>query len=117
MTLRLNNHRRVFLAATAAAALLVTAGPAAAQAAWPTKPVRIVVPFAPGGTTDILARAVAPELSKAFGQQFIVDNRAGAGGNVGAEIVARAPERRLHAADGHGRHARHQPGAVPQAAL
>ena len=53
--------------------------------------MRIVVPFAPGGTTDILARAVAPELSKAFGQQFIVDNRAGAGGNVGAEIVARAP--------------------------
>ena len=62
-----------------------------AQGAWPTKPVRIVVPFAPGGTTDILARAVAPELSKAFGQQFIVDNRAGAGGNVGAEIVAKAP--------------------------
>jgi tripartite-type tricarboxylate transporter receptor subunit TctC len=49
-----------------------------------------VVPFAAGGTTDILARAIAPELSKAFGQQFIVDNRAGAGGNVGAEIVARS---------------------------
>jgi tripartite-type tricarboxylate transporter receptor subunit TctC len=62
--------------------------PAFAQAAWPTKPVRIVVPFAAGGTTDILARAIAPELSRAFGQQFIVDNRAGAGGNVGAEIVA-----------------------------
>ena len=58
---------------------------------WPTKPVRIVVPFAPGGTTDILARAMAPELSKAFGQQFIVDNRAGAGGNVGADIVAKSP--------------------------
>jgi tripartite-type tricarboxylate transporter receptor subunit TctC len=64
--------------------------PASAQGSWPTKPVRIVVPFAAGGTTDILARAVAPELSKAFGQQFIVDNRAGAGGNVGAEIVARS---------------------------
>ncbi|WP_444815051.1 Bug family tripartite tricarboxylate transporter substrate binding protein [Variovorax brevis] len=87
----LKNHRRAWLAATAAAALLVMAGPVAAQSTWPTKPVRIVVPFAPGGTTDILARAVAPELSKAFGQQFIVDNRAGAGGNVGAEIVARAP--------------------------
>ncbi len=64
--------------------------PSWAQGSWPTKPVRIVVPFAAGGTTDILARAVAPELSKAFGQQFIVDNRAGAGGNVGAEIVARS---------------------------
>jgi tripartite-type tricarboxylate transporter receptor subunit TctC len=82
--------RRGALAA-AAATLLLAAGPAGAQGAWPNKPVRIVVPFAAGGTTDILARAVAPELSKAFGQQFIVDNRAGAGGNVGAEIVARAP--------------------------
>lgn len=58
---------------------------------WPTKPVRIVVPFAPGGTTDILARALVPDLSAAFGQPFIVDNRAGAGGNVGADIVAKAP--------------------------
>ena len=65
--------------------------PASAQGSWPTKPVRIVVPFAAGGTTDILARAVAPELSRAFGQQFIVDNRAGAGGNVGAEMVAKSP--------------------------
>lgn len=84
-------RRRTALTLTAMAALALVAGTAAAQGAWPTKPVRIVVPFAPGGTTDILARAVAPELSKAFGQQFIVDNRAGAGGNVGAEIVARAP--------------------------
>ena len=58
---------------------------------WPSKPVRIVVPFTPGGTTDILARAIAPELSKAFGQSFIVDTKGGAGGNLGAEIVARAP--------------------------
>jgi tripartite-type tricarboxylate transporter receptor subunit TctC len=80
--------RRTLLAA---AALALAAGPLWAQANWPTKPVKIVVPFAPGGTTDILARAVAPELSKAFGQQFIVENRAGAGGNVGAEAVAKAP--------------------------
>ncbi|SEA70357.1 tripartite tricarboxylate transporter substrate binding protein [Variovorax sp. YR216] len=84
-------RRRTALNLVAWAALTVVAGSAAAQSSWPTKPVRIVVPFAPGGTTDILARAVAPELSKAFGQQFIVDNRAGAGGNVGAEIVARSP--------------------------
>lgn len=61
------------------------------QPAWPTKPVKIVVPFAPGGTTDLLARAMAPELSKAFGQSFIVENKAGAGGNVGADAVAKAP--------------------------
>jgi tripartite-type tricarboxylate transporter receptor subunit TctC len=65
--------------------------PAAAQASWPTHPVKIIVPFPAAGTTDILARAIAPELSKAFGQQFVVDNRAGAGGNVGSEIVAHSP--------------------------
>ncbi|MDB5945082.1 MAG: tctC [Ramlibacter sp.] len=82
--------RRAALA-LASCILGLAALPVAAQSNWPTKPVRIVVPFAAGGTTDILARAVAPELSKAFGQQFIVDNRAGAGGNVGAELVARSP--------------------------
>ena len=83
--------RRTVLGQCVAAALALAWLPVTAQTAWPNKPVRIVVPFAPGGTTDILARAVAPELSRAFGQQFVVDNRAGAGGNVGADIVAKAP--------------------------
>ncbi|WP_296358440.1 tripartite tricarboxylate transporter substrate binding protein [Ramlibacter sp.] len=77
------------MAALASAALGVSAG-VQAQAAWPAKPVRIIVPFAPGGTTDILARALAPELTKAFGQSFIVENRAGAGGNIGADLVAKS---------------------------
>ncbi|MDP1739600.1 tripartite tricarboxylate transporter substrate binding protein [Polaromonas sp.] len=83
--------RRRLLCAIGLATITLAGLPAAAQSSWPTKPVRIVVPFAPGGTTDILARAVAPELSKAFGQQFVVDNRAGAGGNVGADLVAKSP--------------------------
>ncbi|MGJ7545487.1 Bug family tripartite tricarboxylate transporter substrate binding protein [Variovorax sp. LT1R16] len=85
------SNRRTALVAAVATALAVIAAPAWAQGAWPNKPVRIVVPFAAGGTTDILARAMAPELSKAFGQPFIVDNRGGAGGNVGTDMVAKAP--------------------------
>jgi tripartite-type tricarboxylate transporter receptor subunit TctC len=81
-------NRRRLLTGSAAALL---AQPAFAQQAWPGKPVRIVVPFAAGGTTDILARAIAPELQRAFGQPFVVDNKPGAGGNNGAAEVAKAP--------------------------
>ncbi len=63
---------------------------AVAHAKWPDKPVRVVVPFPAGGSTDIVARLVTPRLTEEYGQQFIVDNRGGAGGTIGSEIAARA---------------------------
>ncbi len=74
--------------ALAAASLLVM--PTALAQAWPTKPIRLVVPYPPGGNVDVAARIVAPGLEKALGQTVIVENRAGAGGMIAAEHVARS---------------------------
>ena len=75
----------------AIAAALMVAGGAAAQPAFPAKPIRFVVPFPAGGPLDITARAIGQELNRSLGQPVIVDNRPGAGGNIGADVVAKSP--------------------------
>src|ERR1700752_353532 len=72
---------------TAALATFLAAAPASAQD-WPTKPVRIIVPFGAGGTGDALARIVAEQLSASLKQQFVVENRTGAGGMIGVQALA-----------------------------
>jgi len=71
--------------------LALIASHAALAQTWPARPVRVVVPFPPGGGTDIVARAVTPKMAEILGQPFVIDNRAGAGGNIGAEMVAKSP--------------------------
>ena len=83
-------HRRAWLAAAGAVALLPRAG--FGQAAWPSKPIRFVVPFAPGGSSEIVARTTAVELSKLLGQSVYVDNKPGGAGNVAMAEVARADD-------------------------
>jgi tripartite-type tricarboxylate transporter receptor subunit TctC len=82
-------RRTILLALAASAFLRDGVTPAAAQS-WPTRPVTMVVPFAPGGGVDALARSITPKLGAAMGHTWVVDNRSGASGNLGAEIVARA---------------------------
>ena len=82
--------RRRALCALAFSGLALLAGPAAAQDAWPNKPVRLIVTFPPGGLLDIVSRMLAPKLSETFGQQFVVENRPGANGNIGGELAAKS---------------------------
>ena len=72
-------------------AAAVFASSAIAQQPYPAKSIRLIVPYAPGGGVDIIARATAQELAKRVGQQIIVDNRTGGGGNVGSDLVAKSP--------------------------
>ena len=67
------------------------AASASAGQAWPTKPIRLIVNFPPGGTTDLMARAFSPKLAETLGQPVIIDNRGGAAGNIGLEVAAKAP--------------------------
>jgi tripartite-type tricarboxylate transporter receptor subunit TctC len=80
---------RLALCLIAAAAAFAFASPAWAQA-WPVRPIRLVVGFPPGGATDLVARAFAPRLGEALGQSIVIDNRPGAGGNIGLEMVAKS---------------------------
>lgn len=89
-----NKHVRQGRIALTVAAGVLAAGAAAAQG-FPNRPIRLISPYPPGGANDLLARIIAPRLGESLGQQVVVENRAGATGNIGAELVARAP------ADGH----------------
>ena len=81
--------RRVLIALACVAPLWPTLSEAAQS--YPTRPVRMIVPFAPGGASDFVARIIAPKLTEVLGEQVVIDNRTGASGNIGVEIAARAP--------------------------
>ena len=105
-------HRRILLVSVAA--LLAAASTGAGAQAYPSKPVRLIVPFAAGGTTDIVARVVSEKINAHLGQTMIVDNKAGGGGSVGATESGARRARRLHARHGDGLDHRRQPGDQPE---
>src|SRR5262249_20357931 len=89
--MRIRSSTVSWFAVLVAVATAVAAGRPAQAQDWPQRPVRIIVPFAAGGSSDIAGRIVAQRLGDAFGQQFVVENRPGASGVLAAETVARAP--------------------------
>jgi tripartite-type tricarboxylate transporter receptor subunit TctC len=93
--------RVIFHAALAAVSALTSTAALSQTGSYPVKPIRIVVPFSAGGPADITTRTLAPRLTELLGQSIIVDNRAGATGIIGAELVAKSP-RRYTPADGDG---------------
>jgi tripartite-type tricarboxylate transporter receptor subunit TctC len=110
-------HKRqlLTLALSAAAVTALPVLPAAAQEKFPDRIINFVVPFSPGGPTDAMARLLAAELTKELGQSVVVDNRAGAGGNIGAEAWARQARRLQHPVRHLGA-AGHQPQPVQEIA-
>lgn len=90
MTIRRRALLGKTLGAPFAATLPPLASPAFAQAQWPVRPVRVIVPWPPGGSTDVLARLLAEQLTQTLGQPFVVENRPGAGGNIGADAIAKS---------------------------
>jgi tripartite-type tricarboxylate transporter receptor subunit TctC len=88
--MRFLDHKPRFALALAAALAIAIPSHAPAQS-WPSRPVTMVAPFPAGGNNDVIARAIAAALSERLGKQFVVDNRGGAGGNIGAAVVAKAP--------------------------
>lgn len=89
--MNITNARRALLSATALAALCLLTGTASAQSAWPNRVVKIVVPYGPGGAVDVVTRKMAQKLTEQTGQSFIVENKPGATGTIGAQQVAQAP--------------------------
>ncbi len=110
-------RRALLLSGGALAAPMIASGIARAQSDWPNRPVKYIVVFPAGGPTDTLSRIVCQELSELTGQQFIIENRAGSGGNIGADAIAKSAARRLHDRPLHDRRACHRAHALHQAAV